>query len=85
MEQPQYDDQMQAAHDLVAAWVEFTAENPQIMLGTHLRSMAIISGLAMRMCGLERDKIAEAIAAINTTIVDAYEKSEGDIKQATLQ
>lgn len=85
MEPQQYDEQMQAAHDMVASWVEFTMENPQIMLGTHLRSMAIISGMAMRMCGLEQDKIAEAIAAINTTIVDAYEKSEEDLKRATLQ
>lgn len=78
-------EQMKYAHEMVQAWISYSVEKPQVMLGTHLRSMAIITGLAMRMCGLDRQMVGPALAAISETAIGAYEHAMEEVQLATIQ
>lgn len=78
-------EQIQYAHEMVQAWINYSVEKPQVMLGTHLRAMAIMMGLSMRMCGLQREAVGPALAAVSDTAIGAYEHAMEEVQIATIQ
>lgn len=86
MQQQTYSDpQMAAAHEMVQQFITYSVDNPHVMLGTYLRSLSIIAGLAMRMCEMNEEHMAEALEAMKMTVLEAYRQSEDGFTPATLQ
>jgi len=77
--------QYRLCNEMVQMWINYTHDNPDIMLGTHMRAFAVCTGLAMRLCDLQDDEYPDAIKTFNVYAKQVFETAEENIKAATLQ
>lgn len=79
------DQQYRMCNEMVQFWINYTHENPEIMLGTHLRALGVCAALAMRLCDLGDDEYPDAIENFNALVKQVFDNAEENIKAATLQ
>lgn len=83
--QSQHEPEVEALNDIIQSWIDYSVAHPQVMLGTHLRASAVISALAMRMCGMGAEKIEEALGHMRDVTIAAYHQASKEIPIATIQ
>lgn len=77
--------QYRMCNEMVQFWINYTHDNPELMLGTHLRAFAVCSALAMRLCDLKDDEYPDAMNTFNELVKQVFDNAEENIKAATLQ
>jgi len=77
--------QFRMCNELVQMWINYTHDNPELMLGTQLRAFGVCAALAMRICDLEEGDLEEAIQALSEVTSQVYKNAGDKVMAATLQ
>lgn len=77
--------QFKFCNELVQMWINYTHDNPELMLGTQLRAFGVCAALAMRICDLEEGDLEDAIRAMSEVTTQVYKNAGDAVNAATLQ
>lgn len=69
----------------VMDWLRMTDENPELVLGDWLHTFSIMTGISMRLAGVQEDNVQEAIDRMGLMIHSAFENSQQGFKPSVLQ
>lgn len=69
----------------IQSWARFTIDHPQLTLGEWLKTLGIMTGLAMKMGSMPKDKVIVALAQMNNVVTDVFERADEHVQMSTLQ
>lgn len=71
--------------DFINSWAQYSIDHPQITLGEWLKTLSIMTGLAMKMGDMPAEHVGLALAQMNNVISDVFEQADNHITKATVQ
>lgn len=78
------EEQFVMCNELVRGWLEYIGTHERLMLGTQLRAIGVIGGLAMRMCELSKEEVHDATTELSNLMAEIYLTAHDHIQPAPL-
>lgn len=69
----------------IQSWAKFTIDHPQVTLGEWLKTIGIITGLAMKMGNMPTEQVIVALAQMNNVVTDVFKRADEHVQMSTLQ
>lgn len=67
----------------IQSWVRYTIDHPQVTLGEWLKTISIMTGLAMKVGNMPSDLVPNALEQMRVVVTDVYNKSDAHVQMAT--
>lgn len=71
--------------EFINSWARYSMDHPEITLGEWLKTLSIMTGLAMKMGDMPADHIGIALAQMVNVVEDVFEQADKHVQKATIQ
>ena len=71
--------------EFINSWARYSMDHPEITLGEWLKTLSIMTGLAMKMGDMPSDHIGIALAQMVNVVEDVFEQADKHVQKATIQ
>lgn len=76
------DNQILMEH-FIQSWVRYTIDHPQVTLGEWLKTLSIMTGLAMKVGNMPDDLVPDALEQMRVVVNDVFKRADGHVQMAT--
>lgn len=67
----------------IQSWVRYTIDHPQVSLGEWLKTLSIMTGLAMKVGNMPDDLVPTALEQMRVVVNDVYKRADDHVRMAT--
>jgi hypothetical protein len=71
--------------EFINDWAQYSMSHPQLTLGEWLKTLSIMTGLAMKMGDMPANQVHTAISQMSDVISDVFDRADEHVVKGTVQ